>query len=217
MNDSIAPLSREKKANLDRELRERGYTRGKLATELLEYCPEYHSVESLRGVINNWARGHRRLPDKLISKIEWLFATSLEQLLSPPASELENEAVDSIRIDFEHGHIEEEQRLILHTFKERFARTVAQKKALALAERGTLICEVCDFDFLRIYGQLGTGFSECHHLTPIAELQEDHSTQLDELAIVCANCHRMLHRSIQSGEMLSIYDLRDLIHERCDT
>lgn len=214
MNDSIAPLSREKKANLDRELRERGYTRGKLARELLPYFEEYTRLNSIRGVINNWATGGKDLPGKLIKSIELILGTPLPELLSSSTSEEKHSTIDAPELDREHGHIDEEQRLILHTFKERFAQTVAKKKELALAEHGTLICEVCEFDFLGVYGQLGAGFSECHHLTPVAELEEDHSTQLDELAIVCANCHRMLHRSIRDGEMISVDDLRNLIHEQ---
>ncbi|MET9413236.1 HNH endonuclease [Streptomyces klenkii] len=57
-----------------------------------------------------------------------------------------------------------------------------------------LRCEVCAFDFGRSYGQLGEGYIEVHHVVPlhISGLRE---TQLDDLALLCANCHRMCHRN----------------------
>ncbi|MFC4516023.1 HNH endonuclease [Streptomyces ehimensis] len=57
-----------------------------------------------------------------------------------------------------------------------------------------LRCEVCSFDFGRLYGELGEGYIEVHHVLPlhVSGVQE---TGLDDLAFLCANCHRMCHRS----------------------
>lgn len=57
-----------------------------------------------------------------------------------------------------------------------------------------LQCEVCDFDFGRAYGDLGEGYIEVHHVTPLY-VSGTRETKLDDLACVCANCHRMCHRS----------------------
>jgi len=57
-------------------------------------------------------------------------------------------------------------------------------------------CAVCGFEFAGRYGPVGAGFIEAHHLTPFSELQ-GRPTQLsarDDFAVVCANCHRMIHR-----------------------
>lgn len=56
----------------------------------------------------------------------------------------------------------------------------------------TLACEVCGFDFEAVYGELGRGFIECHHVVPLSEGQR--KTSLRDLALVCSNCHRMAHR-----------------------
>lgn len=58
-------------------------------------------------------------------------------------------------------------------------------------------CQICGFDFKRAYGSLGEDFIEAHHLTPVAELPPNTSVQLSpakDFAVVCSNCHRMLHR-----------------------
>ncbi|WP_053852801.1 HNH endonuclease [Streptomyces sp. NRRL B-24085] len=57
-----------------------------------------------------------------------------------------------------------------------------------------LRCEICDFDFARTYGDLGEGYIEVHHVTPLYA-SGTRETRLDDLACVCANCHRMCHRS----------------------
>ncbi|MEV1077136.1 HNH endonuclease [Streptomyces sp. NPDC050211] len=60
--------------------------------------------------------------------------------------------------------------------------------------RGALRCEVCDFDFARTYGDLGEGYIEVHHVTPLC-ISGARETKLDDLACLCANCHRMCHKS----------------------
>jgi len=55
-------------------------------------------------------------------------------------------------------------------------------------------CQVCNFNFQEAYGELGEGYIECHHLNPLAEREGSQETTLEEVAVVCANCHRMLHR-----------------------
>lgn len=96
----------------------------------------------------------------------------------------------------------------LHRLRERDPRIVRSKKRAIQAATGRLACEVCKFDFAAAYGSLGEGFAECHHRVPLAELTGATSTKMEDLAIVCANCHRMLHRRRLA---LSVEALRDLI------
>jgi len=83
----------------------------------------------------------------------------------------------------------------LHILKERNSRLIKRKKQSVLRSRGKLKCEVCSFDFERFYGAIGTGFAECHHHLPLASSMQARFSRLSDLAIVCANCHRMLHRT----------------------
>ncbi|MFE0454871.1 HNH endonuclease [Streptomyces sp. NPDC058914] len=77
--------------------------------------------------------------------------------------------------------------------RERNPRLRAQKIAQVRRLGGPLRCEVCDFDFARTYGDLGEGYIEVHHITPL-HFSGTRETTLDDLACVCANCHRMCHR-----------------------
>jgi 5-methylcytosine-specific restriction protein A len=58
-----------------------------------------------------------------------------------------------------------------------------------------------------MYGELGEGFAECHHRTPLGELTGKTRTRLADLAIVCANCHRILHRKRARG--MTVEQLRE--------
>lgn len=90
----------------------------------------------------------------------------------------------------------EEGRILTrtHRYRERNAKIVGQKKKHFLKENGSLFCEVCGFDFANVYGQHGDGFIECHHTKPVSGLTAGERTKMSELAVVCSNCHRMIHR-----------------------
>jgi 5-methylcytosine-specific restriction enzyme A len=83
----------------------------------------------------------------------------------------------------------------MHKHRERNATLVRRKKEQARsASNGKLACEACAFDFKVRYGDLGADFIECHHTIPISSLPAGAKTRLEDVALVCSNCHRMLHR-----------------------
>ena len=96
----------------------------------------------------------------------------------------------------------------LHKYRERDVSIVAKKKNIVFEQYGKLLCEACEFDFNVQYGDLGYKFIECHHRTPLAEFTSTSKTTISDLALVCSNCHRMLHRSIGT---LSVETLKNMI------
>jgi 5-methylcytosine-specific restriction protein A len=82
---------------------------------------------------------------------------------------------------------------VLHLRRERSPKLTKAKKERALRANGTLECEVCRFNFHQAYGDHGKGFIECHHVKPLESLTASATTRLDDLALLCANCHRMIH------------------------
>ena len=81
----------------------------------------------------------------------------------------------------------------------RYHRVVERNRKLALEAKRIhgYVCQVCHFNFEKKYGRLGIEYIEAHHLTPISELPEGERVELspkNDFAVVCANCHRMLHR-----------------------
>nr|WP_262924059.1 HNH endonuclease [Spirosoma liriopis] len=83
-----------------------------------------------------------------------------------------------------------------HKYRERNRKLVQKKKESVLKKEGHLACQVCGFRYDRVYGSLGNGYIECHHVRPVHLMKPDERTTLNDLALVCANCHRMLHRDL---------------------
>ncbi len=81
----------------------------------------------------------------------------------------------------------------LHKRYERDPKLVREKRKAAKAQ-GQMSCEVCGFDFQASYGELGEGYIEVHHTNPVYALKPGSKISLEELALLCANCHRMAHR-----------------------
>ncbi|OOP56674.1 MAG: hypothetical protein AYP45_07820 [Candidatus Brocadia carolinensis] len=85
-------------------------------------------------------------------------------------------------------------RMVLHRQRETALRDA--KVADVIRRTGRLLCEVprCSFDFLAIYGEPGRGYAQVHHLHPLAKGSGPRETRLSDLAVVCANCHAIIHR-----------------------
>lgn len=77
------------------------------------------------------------------------------------------------------------------TVFKRCSKLVAEVKA-----KRDPVCECCAFDFQRVYGELGRGYIECHHLDPVSKRAgKNLPTTPADVALLCANCHRMVHRT----------------------
>ena len=108
-------------------------------------------------------------------------------------SDLPMPVADIVEGEEEEG---EEGRILTrtHRYRERDPSLVKRKKDRVLSAHGAIACEVCGFDFGKGYGERGDGFIECHHTKPVSELVPGSRTNLADLALVCSNCHRMIHR-----------------------
>lgn len=72
-----------------------------------------------------------------------------------------------------------------------------------------LNCSVCNFNFGKVYGQLGEGFIHVHHLRPLSEIAEEYEVDpVKDLRPICPNCHAMIHRT---PHPYSIEELKKII------
>lgn len=111
-------------------------------------------------------------------------AVTLEDAAAKPPTDLEEDIVGK------------EGRLLIriHAYKERDrAFSARAKKYYRDKNGGRLVCEACDLDPVASYGPAGERCIEAHHKVPIEELQPDSITRVDEMAMVCASCHRIIH------------------------
>jgi 5-methylcytosine-specific restriction enzyme A len=101
--------------------------------------------------------------------------------------------------------IEEQRRYVRHSRIERNPKAAAAVKKIL----GN-ICMGCGFDFKRIYGARGADYIEAHHLTALHELPTGKAVSMNtetDFAVLCANCHRMIHRK---KPMLTLEELQSL-------
>jgi len=58
-------------------------------------------------------------------------------------------------------------------------------------------CQACTVNLEEVYGSIAKGYIEAHHLVPLSQLKGK-LVRLDpkrDFAVLCPNCHRMIHRS----------------------
>jgi len=75
-------------------------------------------------------------------------------------------------------------------------------------------CFSCNFNYFEAYGELGEGYIEAHHLQPYSELDPGSKRKLNikkDFAVLCANCHRMIHRM---SDVSDIAGLRNLLESQ---
>ncbi|WP_177178005.1 HNH endonuclease [Citreimonas salinaria] len=115
---------------------------------------------------------------------------------------------DSVQ-DGAEAFIEAEEgraNLRIHLRRERSRKLIEAFKA----ERPDASCEACGMRFSEIYGELGAGYIEAHHKVPVAQLKDGSKTKISDLAALCANCHRIIHKN----NLMPVEELAKLLAER---
>lgn len=147
------------------------------------------------------------------NKIDSVFAHQLEshwQMHLAGVRGVLPEPIESLAVDEDEcdGFPEGKEAYKKHKVRERSKKLIDFVKARAIRNGKTLTCGVCDFDFKARYGEVGEGYIEGHHTKPLSTLEDGARTMPDDIALVCANCHRMLHRR---RPWLAIDELKSLL------
>ncbi|WBF67406.1 DUF3578 domain-containing protein [Desulfovibrio subterraneus] len=104
--------------------------------------------------------------------------------------------------------LEEGRRKKAHERLERYGNNTARiKRALKCT------CQACSFDFVKYYGAIGKNFIEVHHRHPYSDLKEGErrKPEIADFAVLCSNCHRMIHRM---DDISDVEGLKKLIEEQ---
>lgn len=98
----------------------------------------------------------------------------------------------------------------LHKKKERH-RNIRAKLLASRRKRGALTCDMCRCETSSTKVKFEDAAFEAHHMLPMSMAME-RKTQLKDMALLCANCHRLLHRAIAlNGQWLTIDEARRMI------
>lgn len=139
--------------------------------------------------------------EPFLSELAWVAVSRSAADALVPGEELPLEVFPEGRLLF-----------VRHLKKERSEKLIRLAKERAVSLGQPLRCGCCGFDFEAVYGEVGRGFIEAHHTIPVSELPDyGADTRIEDLALVCANCHRMLHRR---RPWLGMDQLRTLLSKR---
>lgn len=87
----------------------------------------------------------------------------------------------------------------------RYERVPSNRQA-AIRIHG-MTCQVCGFNFFEHYGELGRDYIEVHHIRPLSSLDEEVAVDpAEDLVCLCANCHRMMHRT--RADVMTVEELK---------
>ncbi len=171
--------------------------------------PSFRSPDSVSRKTTDFMTNHRLYPGKAtrcgkptLLMIEAFTEREAEMLQAAAAIEEGIASGELHRIPKQPDEVDDtgataiEGRLLVRRAlaRERDPKLRSMKIKQVRSRREQLRCEVCAFDFSLTYGELGEGYIEVHHITPL-HISGTRETKLDDLACLCANCHRMCHRS----------------------
>ncbi len=162
--------------------------------------PEIGGVGDFDAAIDAWIlEGALDLHDALLAHAvdeddRQLIAETF-QVAPPPPPPVDPDLDEEFNVDVNEEGVEEgRKRLRRHWARERNRKVVAQAKEAWSAQEGGLRCAACGFDFEAVYGEHGAGFIEAHHVVPLHQVQEVRRTTVADLAPLCSNCHRIIHK-----------------------
>ena len=84
--------------------------------------------------------------------------------------------------------------LKMHIIRERNPKLIYEAKKRFKESNGSLYCEICGFNFEEKYGKLGADFIEGHHIKRVSEMRDGEKTDINDIVMLCSNCHSMIHR-----------------------
>jgi predicted HNH restriction endonuclease len=133
--------------------------------------------------------------DRLLANVNPDYQKTIEQNKAAQTSIKETEthkAHDAAKLYKEGKEI---LKMHIKLERERNPFVIRDAKAAFARKHGRLYCEVCGFDFRYLYGDMGKNIAEGHHKKMVADMNTaGENTTVEDIAIVCSNCHTMLHK-----------------------
>ena len=104
------------------------------------------------------------------------------------------------------GEYQDENITIEETYKKKVHYLIerpSSSQIKKLKKQLGYVCQSCNFDFEKVYGDVGKEYIEAHHLIPMSELKKGESRTLTkkDFSVLCSNCHRMIHKLTDSSDL----------------
>lgn len=110
-----------------------------------------------------------------------------------------------------------EGRIATRTHKARERNPKLRQKLLRKRGVENLCCEICGQTHAHLGNELRDSVFEAHHLIPVSTAGE-RKTSIQDMALLCANCHRLLHRAIsRERRWVDLAEVRQMLAARGGT
>jgi 5-methylcytosine-specific restriction protein A len=95
-----------------------------------------------------------------------------------------------------------------HKNRETDPLVIKVKKEMVLSDAKSLKCEVCGFDSVSVYGELGRDLMEIHYNIEFQSEPALESSSMEDFIIICSNCHKVLDKNFA---LIDADDLKNII------
>jgi len=164
------------------------------------------SLNILKGIAEiNWTpyASGMQIREDVAKELEKGWANFLMERGELPIIDDESEIDDNNQTDFNIIKTMEGEEYVREAkFRYRNKKLIKERKS-----KSDYRCEVCGIKFSDIYGEIGKNYILAHHINPIGERTRASETKLEDIALLCDNCHRMIHRT---KPPMSINKLRNI-------
>jgi len=122
------------------------------------------------------------------------------------------EVVEGVKEETEGDEAFSEGKMVTEAHLRRERQPKIRKRLLEERKKaGQLACEMCGCRSAATNTQFAEAMFEAHHVLPLS-LGKERITRLKDMALLCANCHRMIHRAISIEKLwLSVAEAKSII------
>ncbi|MBZ9616767.1 HNH endonuclease [Clostridium estertheticum] len=174
----------------------------------------YIPISVYRSILKNMdlIQGHKKINQNNIDSLILLDDENAIIKIDINITESEISEVESLNIEMcENISVKEGiRRQCSHNIIDRNQMVAKLSKKYFMQKYGALFCECCKKNYEDKYGVLGKDYIEAHHENPLSENEGEVETKIKDFKMVCADCHRMLHKKMPC---LKVAELKKIIME----
>ena len=165
----------------------------------------------------------KKLPDEEELKNDFLEMIKLFNLAIERGGVSES-AFSGVSFDQDQINSGFETKIVRHINKENEIIKTDPKLIRQLKKNSNYTCQACGLKYEKIYGDYSKkkDFIEAHHIEPKfkvkegAETNKKMSRSAKDFAMLCANCHRMIHRMMkkEKDRVISLNEFKERINSK---
>jgi hypothetical protein len=191
----LRPLHAPEAVDLEKRLLEIRLKAANIA-EAAAFLAELSKLKATRNLAKAAAHLHKALPFAPYGQ------PSPDEVQPPAATSSGDQPAETDDIVADYHGTEGAYKIKQHRVRERDPKVAKVAKQLFIQKYGMLFCECCGMNFGESYPGIGDHFIEAHHRIPLHDLEQSDVTKASDLAMLCPNCHRMVHRTNACSVMM---------------